>query len=351
MCADRAGGDLPGDNPNEVCVRCEEVIGALPRVRRKDGAAICLDCLTDAERAAVERQAKSARAAAPAPSSNPAGADRVAAKATTKANTPRNATATAAAAAATAAATAAAASGTSTTASDDDGAFGLEPETPRPANAAPSTVRLDPQTPAIESEAARRARAARKAKVGGTAGPPRPCHACGQDLRGVKSGACPECGERVKLAKTSRYADIEQDVIRAAWRQPAIAAVIGLLIVAAVGFMRGGGIELAGTLLAFGILYVVAFITYFALGAVWFGIDSPLGMLILQVLGAYAPAFALMVVAAPLPRGLGVVITLVFYGMLLGIMTDFESSDGYITSAITIVTTGVTAIILASAFA
>ncbi len=53
------------------------------------------------------------------------------------------------------------------------------------------------------------------------------CRECGYDLRGLRSGICPECGTRVKLTKEEERERIARDVLKEEWRKPGIYFGVG----------------------------------------------------------------------------------------------------------------------------
>lgn len=53
------------------------------------------------------------------------------------------------------------------------------------------------------------------------------CRECGYDLRGLRSGVCPECGTRIKLTKEEERERIARDVLKEEWRKPGIYFAVG----------------------------------------------------------------------------------------------------------------------------
>lgn len=176
------------------------------------------------------------------------------------------------------------------------------------------------------------------------------CSKCGYELSGLKTSRCPECGT---LNLPPRRAEQERraaaDTVRDAYLKPAIMAVVGCAIAAAVMGATEGTDAVVGYAILFAASYVVGLVVFWACSLIWIGFDAPMHLVALQLAGVYGvtdAASSLVDLIPVMPAFLGwIIVATVYIGLLMEVM-EIELQDAVILGFVTFVVKFVIAMVL-----
>ena len=157
---------------------------------------------------------------------------------------------------------------------------------------------------------------------------PLPCPECGYDLRGLRDGVCPECGQKLTYSVIRKAQDK-----RAGVKDPSgfemkfvLMAIVGLALSAAIGW----GIDGAAGVLALGIDFVftvvIGWVVFFVCSVAWIGFDQPLRTTLMQTIGAFGIFAGIWAVMSLVPVP-GLVRSVVGFLILTGLLADALEID------------------------
>ena len=205
---------------------------------------------------------------------------------------------------------------------DDKWTFGLADDEDYP----PEPKMISPEFRAI-AEASAKAPAVR-------------CPDCGYDLRGNRSGVCPECGLKLTSAALRRAAR-KRD--RKASDSPYFVSgvVLGVSVVAGLGLnallwgidggVNGAVVGAVVYLAWLAVLVVTGWVVFFACSAMWIGWSQTIPVTIVQITAAYAAYATISTVLGM--TGIPIMPWLISMGCLLGLqckLLDIEFRDALI---------------------
>lgn len=180
-------------------------------------------------------------------------------------------------------------------------------------------------------------------KLAAAAAQPLPCPGCGYDLRGLRGGACPECGKRLTYSTIRTAEQRRAGRTQSTWfdRTAAIWGGVGVLVAGAVYGLTHEPASAA--LLALAVFLVatiaVGWVVFFACSMMWIGFDQPLPKTVVQLAGAYGGYVGIVTLlgAAPIP---GFLIWLFSSMCLVGLLAKLLDIDWRDASIVAILSAG-----------
>lgn len=285
-----------------ACSRCGTEAAPNRRVKLR-GDVVCVECLDDRETQAV-RAALAKRTAEPEPAVAP---------------------------------------------TKDDGTLGIEAADPsisrrKPCHACGAPIAIDASqcgvcgyTEGADLRSSQRYETNSKA-IKQTKGGDRACGACGYSLKGHVGERCPECGQPF-TRRSSRFdrEEASRNAVRDAYRKPTIMLLVGFAIQIIATLLSDGMADTAWLFPRFGIELVIGVVVFYVLGAMFFGLDAPIQLVILQLAGIYAVTDAVWIGCELVGLWYPIFIVGFVYCGLLADMFEMELQEAVVLALVTFI--------------
>lgn len=167
-------------------------------------------------------------------------------------------------------------------------------------------------------------------------GAAKPCPGCGYDIRGLRSGVCPECGRSLDRAPGSVLATVST---RSSWLDTKALVYAGVGLLAGAVTYAIAEDPLLGPL-AFGVDFVatviIGWVVFLVCSMMWIGFDQPLRMTVVQLIGAYGGYAGVSAVLGYIPffGFFAFIISAIVLIGLLGDLLDIEYKDAFVIALI-----------------
>lgn len=182
------------------------------------------------------------------------------------------------------------------------------------------------------------------------------CKECGYSLRGILSPVCPECGTVNSDSDKRREYDrqVARATVRAEYLRPLLMIGIGLGLMMTILLLteQDGASAIGWYMLGYAIHLPIGLVVFVLCAISWLGMDAPLGLTVLRLMGIYAVVDVVQEVGALAHMSLlGLIAGCFAYVYMLSEMMDIERVEAFVVGFITFgVKTGVWVLLMVYVF-